>query len=57
VDDRKQFETMAIIRAYAKEIVEMPSNDGRPTTAHYSYCVKVQRMYELQKALTSSPNG
>ncbi len=51
MDDQKQFETMAVIRAYAKEIAELSPRDLRPSVAYDMYRRKILRMDELQKTL------
>lgn len=49
-EKRKQFETMAILRAYAAEIVRQSAADTRPSTAHW-YRQQIVRMLEVQKQL------
>lgn len=51
MDDRKQYETMATLRAYASEIAAEPSRDLRPSQARIAYAEKVARMAELVKSL------
>jgi hypothetical protein len=51
MDDRKQFETMATIRAYATEIAHAPPRDLRPSTARLDYAEKIARMAALVKDL------
>jgi hypothetical protein len=46
-----QFEVMAAIRAYAKQIAEMGPLDQRPSTALHDYREKIARMSELSKKL------
>ncbi len=56
-DQQKQFETMAILRAYASHVAQQLQHDLRPTTAHYWYKEPITRMAELVKLLESSKNG
>lgn len=51
MDDHKQFETMAAIRAYARELIDLPPTDIRPSTARTIYAKHIDRMAELVKQL------
>lgn len=51
MDDTRQFETMAVLRAYAQEITEQPPKDMRPSTARLAYYKNIARMVELAKLL------
>jgi hypothetical protein len=51
MDDQKQFETMAAIRAYAQEIVQQSASDIRPSTARAIYGKNITRMADLAKVL------
>ena len=51
MDDTKQFETMAAIRAYANQIAQQPPKDLRPSTAKYDYADNIAKMVTLVKLL------
>lgn len=51
MDDQKQYETMAALRAYATEIAGEPSRDLRPSQAKFAYADRIARMAVLVKAL------
>lgn len=51
MDDEKQYETLAVIRAYAARIAAESPDDIRPSTARTSYARRVTRMAELVKSL------
>lgn len=51
MDDRKQFETMAVLREYAAAIAGQSPGDLRPSTARINYAEKISRMSQLAKDL------
>lgn len=50
MNDEKQFELMSAVRAYAQQIVDIPSHDTRPSTAK-RVLEDTQRMLVLAKQL------
>lgn len=50
MENEKQFETLALIREYARKIAGTDAHDVRPSTA-YKYRLTIVRMNELQKSL------
>ena len=49
-DDRKQFETIALLRAYAAEIMKYDPMDLRPSSAKY-LLYTVSKMHNIKDSL------